>query len=55
MAAGAYRGPLYVPTPAEIRELRDALHGRPGEVAAGARAKLDAAMEADPRFRVPLR
>lgn len=37
MAAGAYRGPLYVPTPEEIREIRDALHGRPGDVAVAAR------------------
>lgn len=39
-----YYGPLVVLTPREVREVRDALHGRPGETAAVARAKCDAAL-----------
>lgn len=42
--ARAYFGPLVVLTPEDVREVRDAMHGRPGDTAAVVRAKCDTAL-----------
>lgn len=42
--ARAYHGPHAVLTRDEVREVRDAMHGRHGDTAAAVRAKCDTAL-----------
>jgi hypothetical protein len=51
--ARAYHGPVLVPTLAEIKRIYDAIRFSRDPEAVSLRAKCEAALAADPRFRTP--